>query len=156
MVSSDLDGSRENAVFRKLAGFRELAHTADWELEAWAEDLPGLLEQAARGMLHLAGARLQDSPRQTLSLHLTAADPESLLVIFLGELLFRMEQDHLGFRDYELDVHNVADPAGLELNASLQAQPLLSMDKEIKAVTYHRLQVQPTPQGLRTRIVFDV
>jgi SHS2 domain-containing protein len=138
------------------AGFREQAHTADWELEAWAEDLPGLLEQAARGMLQLAGARLQDSPRQTLSLHLTAADPESLLVIFLGELLFRMEQDHLGFRDYELDVRNVADPAGLELNASLQAQLLLSMDKEIKAVTYHRLQVQPTPQGLRTRIVFDV
>lgn len=156
MVSPGLADNGEEAGFRKLAGFRELAHTADWELEAWAEDLSGLLEQAARGMLHLAGARLQDSPRQALNLHLAAADPESLLVIFLGELLFRMEQDHLGFSDYELEVRSLADPAWLELNASLQARPLLSMDKEIKAVTYHRLQVQPTPQGLRTRIVFDV
>ncbi len=150
MVSSDLAG------FRKLAGFRELAHTADWELEAWAEDLPGLLEQAARGMLQLAGARLHDSPRQTLSLHLAAADPESLLVTFLGELLFIMEQDGSGASSFDIAVRSLEDPAGLELNASLQVQPLLSLEKEIKAVTYHRLEVQPTPQGLRTRIVFDV
>ncbi|HWQ83152.1 MAG TPA: archease [Anaerolineales bacterium] len=142
--------------FRGQAGFREHPHTADWELEVWAADLPGLLEQAARGMLHLAGARALDTPRTTLSLRLTAADVESLLVSFLGELLFKMEQDGLVFSGFDLQVESLPEDAGLALNANLLAQPLLSLDKEIKAVTYHHLHVQAAPEGLRTRIVFDV
>jgi SHS2 domain-containing protein len=30
------------------------------------------------------------------------------------------------------------------------------MGKEIKAVTYHNLKIQPGVRGLETRIVFDV
>ena len=36
-------------------GYREIEHTADWELKVWAPDLRGLLEQAARGMYALSG-----------------------------------------------------------------------------------------------------
>jgi SHS2 domain-containing protein len=138
------------------AGYREIDHAADWELEVWAQDLPGLLEQAARGMQHLAGLRLQDAPARLLELQLTAADAESLLVTFLGELLFINEQHKLGFSGFDLQVSQLPDGAGLELHASLQGQPRLGLDKEIKAVTYHRLEVQSTPAGLCTRIVFDV
>lgn len=138
------------------AGYREIEHTADWELEVWAQDLPGLLEQAARGMQHLAGLRQHTAPVHLLELQLTAADAESLLVAFLGELLFSIEQQQLGFSNFDLQVSPLPDHAGLELHASLQGQPLLALDKEIKAVTYHRLKVQPTPAGLCTRIVFDV
>jgi len=138
------------------AGYQEIAHTADWELEVWAEDLPGLLEQAALGMLHLAGARLKDDPVQEARISLTAADRESLLVSFLSELLFQMEQTGMGFQDFLIQVQPQPDSSGLVCDASFQAQPLLALDKEIKAVTYHRLQVLETSQGLLTRIVFDV
>ena len=138
------------------AGYREIEHTADWELEVWAPDFPGLLEQAARGMQHLAGLRLQAGPVSRLELQLTAADAESLLVTFLGELLFSIEQHQSGFSDFELQINQLPGGAGLELLANMQGQPLLALDKEIKAVTYHRLEVQKTPAGLRTRIVFDV
>lgn len=138
------------------AGFREIEHTADWELEVWAQDLPGLLEQAARGMFHLAGVRLQGSPPQAVMFHLTAADAESLLVSFLGELLYFIEHDGLGFSSFDLQVSSPSGQAGLECSASLQAQPLDALEKEIKAVTYHHLKVETTPAGLYTRIVFDV
>ncbi len=46
------------------SGFREKDHTADWELEVWAPDLPGLLVEAARGMYWLMGARLEHGQRQ--------------------------------------------------------------------------------------------
>jgi hypothetical protein len=39
------------------AGFREISHTADWELEGGA-DLPGLFEQA-RSMYSLMDVHLQ-------------------------------------------------------------------------------------------------
>jgi SHS2 domain-containing protein len=134
----------------QLAGFRELEHTADWELEAWAPDLPALLEQSARGMYALAGARLQAGPRLDRRLDLPMKDPESLLVTFLAELLFLEEQDGLAFDAFNLHIE------GELLHASLRGAQLVSIDKEIKAVTYHNLAIQKTPRGLEVKIVFDV
>ena len=48
---------------KQSSGFREKEHTADWELDVWAPDLPALLEQAARGMYWLMGARLEEGAR---------------------------------------------------------------------------------------------
>ncbi len=62
------------------SGYKEIEHTADWELEVWAPDLLGLLEQAARGMYALSGTCLAPGTRLRRSLSLPANDPESLLV----------------------------------------------------------------------------
>ena len=133
------------------AGYLEIEHTADWQLEAWAPDLSGLLEQCARGMQALSGARLDPKAQSVWqTLELSAADPESLLVSFLSELLYISEQESLGFEAYELHL------AGLELQARLQTRALVDLDKEIKAVTYHNLVIESSPQGFKTRVVFDV
>ena len=103
------------------AGYLEIEHTADWQLEAWAPDLSGLLEQCARGMQALSGARLDPQAQSAWqTLELSAADPESLLVSFLSELLYISEQESLGFEAYELHL------AGLDLRARLQTRALLS------------------------------
>ena len=134
-------------------GFREHAHTADWELEVWAPDLPSLLEQAARGMYALSGLHLAGEPLHQQVLTLTAKDPESLLVQFLSNLLWIEENNHLGFDQFDLKIsQNIA----YNLLAQLYGSVMIGMDKEIKAVTYHNLAVQSTPQGLRVNIVFDV
>lgn len=132
------------------SGFREIQHTADWELEAWAPDLPALLEQAARGMYTLAGVQLHPDPRQGRSLTLVTGDPESLLVKFLSELLWLAEHDSLAFDTFDLQLN------GETLHAQLNGAPIAALAKEIKAVTYHNLAIQPTGRGLEVRIVFDV
>ena len=132
------------------AGFKEIAHTADWELEVWAPDLPGLFEQAARGMYLLMGVRLQPAGRQSRTLELSAADGESLLVSFLDELLYIQNADRLGFDVFQI---NITD---WNLRARLEGAPLESLGKEIKAVTYHRLKIQSDERQLIVRIVFDV
>ncbi|NJD59973.1 MAG: protein archease [Anaerolineales bacterium] len=132
-------------------GFREHAHTADWELEVWAPDLPSLLEQAARGMYTLSGVKLQAGTLQERSLQFQALDEEGLLVHFLEELLWLEEDEKLGFDHFSIKI----DPE-YNLRATLQGSRIISLDKEIKAVTYHNLVIQDTPQGLRTSIVFDV
>jgi len=137
-----------------MAGFREHEHTADWELEAWADDLPGLLEQAARGMYVLSGARLQTGPRQQRRFQVQAEDLESLLVRFLSELLYFSQQEGLGFDYYQLALQDPA--AGIVLQAQVEGAALASIDKEIKAVTYHNLVVRQAAGELRVRVVFDV
>ncbi len=127
-----------------------MEHTADWELEAWAADLPGLLEQAARGMYALAGVRLQGGPRQTCAISVQGEDGETLLVKFLSELLFQCSQKGLAFEGFNLRL------TGNTLQAELTGAPVASQDKEIKAVTYHRLAIHQEPYGLAVNVVFDV
>jgi len=132
------------------AGYREIEHTADWELEIWAPDLLGLLKQAALGMYALAGISLQDQPRVSRAVVINAHDAQELLVSFLSELLFIGENEKLGFDQMQLVLENNS------LRADLSGAPISSMHKEIKAVTYHNLKVTQSFKGLATRVVFDV
>lgn len=132
-------------------GFRERAHTADWELEVWAPDLATLLEQAAQGMYALSGVRLDVSNPQERSLALQAEDAEGLLVRFLTELLWLEQEEQLGFDHISVHVDGK-----FNLWAELCGARITWLDKEIKAVTYHNLKVDTTPQGLHVNIVFDV
>ena len=132
------------------AGFREVAHTADWELEVWAPALAGLFEQAARGMYYLMGAHWKSAPRQARSMELAALDGESLLVRFLEELLYIQSVDGLAFDNFQISISD------WNLRARLEGAPLESFDKEIKAVTYHRLKIRSALHRLNVRIVFDV
>ena len=132
-------------------GFLEHAHTADWELEVWAPDLPILLEQAARGMYALSGVQLQAGSSQKRSIILHATDAESLLVRFLSELLWIEQDQRLGFDDFSITVDD-----DYNLQVELRGSTIANLDKEIKAVTYHNLEVQTTSQGLHVNIVFDV
>ncbi|MFZ2098230.1 MAG: archease [Anaerolineales bacterium] len=132
-------------------GFRELAHTADWELEVWAPDLPTLLQQAAHGMYTLSGMRLLPGAHQEYTITLQAEDAESLLVRFLSELLWLEQEQGLGFDEFFIRVDD-----HFNLQADLKGSAIANLDKEIKAVTYHNLAIETTPHGLRVNIVFDV
>jgi SHS2 domain-containing protein len=132
------------------SGFREIEHTADWELEVWAPDLSGLFEQAALGMYELSGTRIKDKPRLERTQAVHAMDSEGLLVSFLSELLYFGEKDGLGFDRFDLTIDQSA------LNAKCYGAPIARQNKEIKAVTYHNLAIRQTRQGLAVNIVFDV
>jgi SHS2 domain-containing protein len=127
-----------------------LEHTADWELEVWAPDLPGLMAEAARGMYELMGVEISEDARCHRQLELLADDREQLVVSFLGELLFFAETEDLAFNGFLLQVD------GTNLVARLEGGLILLRSKEIKAVTYHRLEISETERGLKTRIIFDV
>lgn len=131
-------------------GFEEIPHTADWALRVWADDLPGLLAQAARGMNWLSGAELSDGPRERRVFEADSADAESLLVAFLSELVYYAEQENLGFDAFDIRIFD------FRLSANMQGAPLKSLKKAIKAVTWHHLEIEKTSRGLEVVIVFDV
>ena len=53
-------------MIEKTAGYREIPHTADWELLVWAPDMATLMVKAAKGMYALSGTRLAEGPRSSL------------------------------------------------------------------------------------------
>ena len=132
------------------AGFLEIEHTADWELQVWASDISTLFEQAALGMYSLAEARLMAEPQVGRTVALQNLDNESLLVDFLGELLYITEADGLGFDSFDVSIEKST------LHAEMQGRPLEALSKEIKAVTYHNLEIKEVPGCFEVSIVFDV
>jgi SHS2 domain-containing protein len=81
---------------------------------------------------------------------LTADDLETLLVNFLSELLFLGESEGLAFDQISLSLK------GLQLYAQLSGAEILRQDKEIKAVTFHNLEILYLDELFRVQIVFDV
>ncbi len=132
------------------AGYREIEHTADWKLLVWAPDLQTLLEQSARGMYALSQATLANVPRVDRVFEIPFRDRESLVVDFLSELLFYNEDEGLGFDTFQITLEE--DVCKFYVSGA----PLESLGKEIKAVTYHGIEVRESENGLEVSIVFDV
>ena len=130
--------------------YEEIQHTADWALRVWAADLPGLFTEAARGMNALTGVQLAKGPRLKRTFTSTAPDVENLLVSFLSELVYLAEQERLAFDTFEV----VAEDQRLKVG--MEGAAIVSMNKAIKAVTFHNLQIRQTERGYEAEIVFDV
>ena len=104
-MSRDYNGLKCMGRVFLQQGFREIEHAADWEIEVWAPDLPGLFIEAAQGMYSLSGTKLSllDEGR-AYEFEIPFTNPESILVAFLNELLFQSEQNGIGITNLELDI----------------------------------------------------
>lgn len=132
--------------------FEEIEHTADLALRFGGPDLESFFRSAALGMYHLMGAEgsfLNATDQKTVSLE--AMDIESLLVDWLGELAYLVETTHLVFRDMTFKTLSAT-----RIEAVLTGSRAHRLDKVIKAVTYHHLNVKKTPEGYAATVVFDV
>jgi SHS2 domain-containing protein len=80
----------------------------------------------------------------------TASDRSALLAAWLEELVFLAESE--GFIPVAVERLSLEDGALSAIVAGYvgEARPL------VKAVTYHRLQFEPSERGYRGRVVFDV
>jgi SHS2 domain-containing protein len=133
------------------SGWEEVEHTADLALRVWGNDLRDLFVNAARGMLSLMGSQqVGDDLRQT-RISLTAPDAETLLVEWLNELLYLIEEEKLFIAKVE-----VARVDGRALEAEVVGGQAADMAGHIKAATYHDLAIERTPSGYSAVVVFDV
>ena len=133
------------------SGYQEVEHTADWALKVWAPNLADLCRQAAAGMLRLTGAVLAPDPASEREIHLDAPDPESLLVVWLEEVLYDLESHSLAPSDMHLRTEG-----DTRLRGTIVQHSLLQPGRTIKAVTYNDLQVLSNSDGYQATIVFDV
>lgn len=134
--------------------FREVEHTADRALSVWGADLPALFAGAARGMYSLATGGLGGQgllPTEWRELKLEAVDRETLLVEWLNELLYLGEAEDLLFVDFQIT--SLTDE---RLEARVGGFPFGSTRGDIKAATFHGLELVRDERGWSTVITFDV
>ena len=133
-------------------GFEEVEHTADRALRIFGINLRELMISAARGMTQLmVGNASKISTEIEKSIELQAVDAESLLVEWLSELAYWAETEMLIFKKFK-----ITDVSATRLQATVSGGKATELEKHIKAVTYHNLEIIQTPKGLEVTIVFDV
>lgn len=136
--------------------YQVVPHLADFRLKLSADSLPELFLAGLKGMDTLLKSNLPyheigDLPI-TKRLELASLDISSLLIDFLSTILTLSYENKAIFCKVEFEEfkENL-------LKATVYGKVIDKFDKDIKAVTYHEVEIQKNNEGkYETLVVFDI
>lgn len=130
-------------------------HTADLGLRIRATDLNTLFAEAARALFATLVEDLDTvAPRQRLDLTIAGSDREYLLFDWLKELLYHFEVEHLLLSRFSVQI-GAEGLQGSAWGESCDPQRH-ELAHEVKAITYHGLRVEETPDGWLAEVIVDI
>jgi len=139
--------------------FREIDHTGDVGIQITAPTLPTLFERAAHGMFwvltDLETVQASDATYITVDGH----DREALMVRWLSELNYRHTVDDVLYRGFEIDTIARSDDTH-HLSATVRGESIdpdrHTVYTEIKAITFHGMEIQEANGGWTVQVIFDM
>jgi SHS2 domain-containing protein len=136
---------------KKTSGFEERNHTADISLLVWGETIEQLFLQAAIGLFEIVKPEYCENENVVIKeFSLQTTDFESLIVAFLSELIYLMDESQLVFDWFDLRIEEY------QLSVRMKGKRFHHSVKEVKAVTYSEMKIHKTKKGFETAIVFDI
>lgn len=135
--------------------YETFEHTADLGLRARASDLNTLFAESAAALFSVLVEDLNTvEPRQRVDVQIVGDEHEYLLFDWLKELLYRFDAEHLLFRRFEVHVSDAG------LTGTAWGEPFdparHALSHEVKAITYHGLKVEQTPEGWLAEVIVDI
>ena len=135
-----------------MRGYEILEHTADVGIRATGPTLEACFEEATRALADIIGI-LSPGRGRPQRVEVTAPDLGALLVDWLGEILYLHDARDAVITDVVVD--SVAD--GRAAGAvSLSARESPAEGTQVKAITWHRLDVRETAEGFVAEVYVDV
>jgi SHS2 domain-containing protein len=130
-------------------------HTSDMGLRVRAGDLETLFREAAEGLFAIMAEGQPRSGGSSEHVFAMRADSrDDLFFDWLSELLYTFNAKREILGDFEVKID------GLQLEATASGTPLdLTVSdhlREVKAITYHGLKVEPTADGWLAEVVVDI
>lgn len=132
-----------------------LEHPSDLGIEARGKTLSEAFEEAAVGLISIIVDLDTVGAINDRTLTVDAEDAESLLVRWLSELLYLYDGE--GFLTREVDIQQFSRTrlqANLRGDTYVEGKHFTRLD--VKAVTYHQLQIQEVPGGWCVRVYLDI
>ncbi len=130
-------------------------HTADLGIRVKGKDLIDLFENGGKALLHLMVKVRSSGKPAPLKLKVAGNDLPDLMVRWLAEILYLFEGEKVIATAIKIDS---LSPTGLE--ATLWTSPydprIHKIIREIKAVTYHRIEVIEKKGLWEASIIFDL
>ncbi|MFZ5515296.1 MAG: archease [Candidatus Zhuqueibacterota bacterium] len=135
--------------------FIQLDHTGDLRVMVFGKSLKELFENSAIALFSQITDISRVNHDSTDSLHVTGIDKEELLVSWLSELNYMHITEGKLFSKF--DISHISDTKLTAIAFGEKYNPFRhSSGFEIKAVTFHDLQIEKKDDLWQTRIVFDI
>ena len=135
--------------------YRIFEHTADLGMEIYGTDERDLFQNAAVAVFDIMTDVNLVRVRKEKKIFAEGSDLEELLVNFLREILYMYNGEGLLLKEFaisEMDNFHIKGTARGEPFAQARHR----MNIEIKAVTYHRVEIRKTSGTWIGRVIFDV
>jgi SHS2 domain-containing protein len=135
--------------------YKLINHTADLGIHVFGTDPVELFANAAFATFDMLTEIDSLKSLKTTNLKVTGDDWSDLMVNWLRELLYLWNGKELLVKKAQ-----ILALSEKELSANVELDPFdpdrHEIKIEIKAVTYHQIQVSSSPQGWEAKIIFDV
>ncbi len=132
-----------------------LEHTADIRIRVSAKELKDLFSRTAAAMFDIIAEKKPgpNAEKKELTIAQEAPNLEELFINWLNELLSLSSVRGLIFSYFQI---KTLDEKHLEAVVWGEKAKNDNINKEIKAATYHQLQVIKNRNGWKTEVIFDV
>lgn len=134
--------------------YKILDHTADLCIRVTGTGLPDFLRNAALAMMELITDREGVDPSIKVSIEVTGETTEEVVVRLLSEILYLHETSKLVFKDIKVEV--LKNKVAAELKCENYNARKHELNYDIKAVTYHGLNVEKVNNEFTADIVLDI
>lgn len=134
-----------------MGKFTSVPHTADVALKVEGENIPDLMETAARGMFSLITDISLIKVKEEKEVKVEGENYEDLLIRWLNELLYLHSQGYV-FSKFHIERMDRRKLFGKAKGEKLKDEHNLNL--EIKAATYHNLEIKGSPPEVT--IIFDI
>jgi SHS2 domain-containing protein len=135
--------------------FEILDHTADIGIIVHGENLKTLYENAGEAFFHLITDLRKVKRRVERRVHIEGESLDRLMVDWLSELLYLHDVENLLFKEFK--VESVGEDG---LKATVKGEPFQDgvhvIKTEVKAVTYHQIEVRQETGGWRAQVILDL
>lgn len=130
-------------------------HTGDVGIEIRSETLPELFEDAARGLTEILLDPAGLSPQRAEPFVVEEEGEDLQLRAFLAEILYRFLSTRTAYA--RVEVTSVARGRVEAVGHGETLDPARhAVRTELKAVTYHQLEVRREDGGWFARVIFDI
>ena len=135
-------------------GYKPVDHTADIGLYIWGVNMESLLTAGFKGLIGITSALKNLNGNESIKLKISSDDRESLLISFLNEILYLINVKRwMPAKIVKLKI------SGKILTAELSGAPYKSpaaLRTEVKAATYHAVEIKDNDDILSTNVYFDL
>lgn len=138
-----------------MESFRVLEHTADIGFEAFGATREEVFVNAARALQDLSVDLGSIEAREKFAVEASGENSAELLVNWLSQLLYLFDAEGWVFRDFEIASFGETVLKGNALGEKFD-RARHHVKLQVKAITYHQLEVGPTSQGWRAQVYVDI
>ncbi|MCD6331367.1 MAG: archease [Thermoplasmata archaeon] len=134
--------------------FKIIEHTADIGIEAYGKNLEEAFENAAKGMFAIItnNGKIESKIERKVEIP-HEGDEELLLVDWLSELLYIHDVENLVFGEFKVKINDklIGHAYGEKYDRQKHGYGM-----QIKAVTYHMLEIKRNKKGVTIKVLFDI